>query len=82
MPAKHSPDKEPLSLQIPRPIMGRLKRAARKAGKKLPTFVIAILHEKTADTVLTSKDYAAIAEATARAERTGRRCATIFDDTP
>ena len=79
MPSQHSPDKEPLSLQIPRTLMGRLRRRARDLGTTLPSYIIGILSERTSDVVLTSKDYEAIAEATRRAEKTGKRCATRFD---
>lgn len=79
MPNAHSPDKEPLSLQIPRPLMGRLKLKARQMDMTLPNYIIAILTNETHDITLSSKDYEAIARATAEAERTGRRCATRFD---
>lgn len=79
MPSQHSPDKEPLSLQIPRTLMGRLRRRARELGTTLPSYVIGVLSERTAQVVLTSKDYEAIAEATRKAEKTGKRCATRFD---
>ena len=46
----------------------------------VPGFIIAVLTEKTAHITLTSKDYAAITEATKKAEETGKRCATRFDD--
>jgi hypothetical protein len=79
MPNAHSPDKEPLSLQIPRTLMGRLKLKARKLDMTLPHYIITILTNETHDITLTSKDYEAIARATREAERTGRRCATRFD---
>jgi hypothetical protein len=80
MPDKHSPDKEPLSLQIPRTLRGRLIRAARKAGKTYPQYVTEQLTNATNDVTLSSADYQAIAEATAQAERTGKRLATKFPD--
>lgn len=80
MPSQHSPDKEPLSLQIPRTLMGRLRKAAKKSGVKVPAYVAAVLAQQTLDVVLTSHDYEAIAKATKEAEQTGRRCATRFDD--
>jgi|GEM_PF-1774552 len=80
MPNSHSPDKEPLSLQIPRTLMGRLRKLARKQGVKLPHLVTTILTSQTNDIVLTSKDYEAIARATQKAERTGKRCKTEFAD--
>ena len=78
MPNAHSPDKEPLSLQIPRPLMGRLKRKARQVDMTLPNYVIAILTNATRDVTLTSSDYEAIARATKQAEKGGKRCATRF----
>ena len=58
--------------------MGRLKKEAKKAGKKLPQYVASKLTEATIDVTLTSEEYKAIAEATEKAERTGKRCATEF----
>jgi hypothetical protein len=80
MPGQHSPDKEPLSLQIPRALMGRLRIKARMLGMKLPGFVVAVLTEKTHDITLSSRDCQLIADATKQAEKTGKRCATPFDD--
>lgn len=80
MPSQHSPDKEPFSLQIPRTLLRRIQRQAKALGMTVPGFIIAVLTEKTAHITLTSKDYAAITEATKKAEETGRRCATRFDD--
>ena len=79
MPNAHSPDKEPLSMQIPRTLLGRLKIKARKMGMSVPNYVTTILTHETKDIALSSKDYEAIARATRQAERTGRRCATRFD---
>jgi hypothetical protein len=80
MPNVHSPDKEPLSMQIPRTLMGRLKLKARRMGMSVPSYVTSILTHETKDIALTSNDYEAIARATRQAERTGTRCATRFDD--
>ena len=80
MPNAHSPDKEPLSMQIPRTLMGRLKLKARRMGMSVPNYVTTILTHETKEITLTSNDYEAIARATRQAERTGRRCATRFDD--
>lgn len=79
MPNAHSPDKEPLSMQVPRTLLGRLKIKARKMGMSVPNYVVTILTHETKDIALSSKDYEAIARATRQAERTGRRCATRFD---
>ena len=79
MPNAHSPDKEPLSMQIPRTLLGRLKIKARKMGMSVPNYVVTILTHETKDIALSSNDYEAIARATRQAERTGRRCATRFD---
>ena len=80
MPGQHSPDKEPFSLQIPRTLLRRIQRQAKALGMTVPGYIIAFLTEKTAHITLTSKDYAAISEATKKAEETGKRCATRFDD--
>lgn len=76
---QHSPDKEPLSLQIPRTLKARLSRRAVQLGVSLPELVISILNEKTINVTLTSADYKAITEATKHAEKTGKRCATQFE---
>ena len=80
--SRHSPDKEPLSLMIPRTMRARLERAARKSGKKLSTFVVELLASITANWTITAKDYEAIARATKIAERQKKRVATVFDDRP
>jgi len=66
-------------MQIPRTLMGRLKLKARRMGMSVPNYVITILTHETKDITLTSRDYEAIARATRKAERSGRRCATRFD---
>lgn len=78
MPSQHSPDKEPLSLQVPRTLMGRLKREAKASHTKFPDYVIGYLSQKTNHIVLTSDDYEDIAKATKEAEKSGRRLATKF----
>jgi predicted DNA binding CopG/RHH family protein len=80
MPNVHAPDKEPLSLQIPRTLMGRLKSKAKVLGMTFPHYIIMILTNETHNTTLTSQDYEAIARATKEAERSGRRSATRFND--
>ena len=80
--SRHSPDKEPLSLMIPRTMRARLERAARKSGKKLSTFVVELLASITANWTITAKDYEAIAKATKIAERKKKRVATVFADRP
>lgn len=82
MPSQHSPDKEPLSLQVPRTTMMRLRRIARRRGVPLAQVVNEILAAQTATTELKAQDYAAIARATKQAEETGRRIATQYTDTP
>lgn len=77
---QHSPDKEPLSLQVPRPLKVRLVRMAQKKKIKVSELVIKILFAETADIPISSRDYAAILKATQQAEKTGKRLATILDD--
>jgi len=77
---QHSPDKEPLSLQIPRTTRVRLSRAAQKRGMSLSEFVLRILASETANWTITSKDYEAIRKATQKAEETGKRLSTQLDD--
>ncbi len=78
MPNQHSPEKEPLALQIPRELMGKLKRRARDTKSSLPELVIYFLDQAAAHVVLTPEDHAAIARATQKAEDSGKRCATAF----
>lgn len=80
MPNYHSPDKEPLSVQIPRSLMGKLKRQAKQMGVKLPTLITQLLTNATLNVTLSSEDYQAITDATRKAEQTGKRCATQFND--
>jgi Trm5-related predicted tRNA methylase len=77
---QHSPDKEPLSLQIPRTTKTRLVREAQRRGIKVSELVVEILAAKTANWSISSKDYEAIRKATAIAEKTKRRLATVLDD--
>lgn len=77
---QHSPDKEPLSLQIPRTLKVRLAKEARRQGLKLSELVVRILAAETANIPLSSQDYEAIRIATEKAEKTGRRLATVIDD--
>ncbi len=77
---QHSPDKEPLSLQIPRTLKVRLYRMALKKRMNLSELVIKILLAETADIPISSGDYEAIASATKKAEKTGKRLATILND--
>ena len=77
---QHSPDKEPLSLQIPRTLKVRLSKEAKHQGLKVSELVVRILAAETADIPLTSRDYEAIRIATEKAEKTGRRLATVIDD--
>ena len=79
---QHSPDKEPFSLSLPRTIKVRLVRMARERGVSLSEIVIEILAAKTANIPITVKDDEAILTATKKAEDTGKRLATILDDTP
>jgi len=79
---KHAPDKEPLSLQIPRTVKVRLEREARRRGIKVSELVTRILAAETSNIPISAKDYAAIQHATEQAEKTGRRLATKLDDTP
>ena len=79
---QHSPDKEPFSLSLPRPIKVRLVRMARSRGVSLSEMVIEILAAKTANIPISVKDYEAILAATKKAESTGKRLATILDDSP
>jgi len=81
MPSQHSPDKEPLSLQVPRTTVMRLRRIARRRNVSMAQIVNEILAAKTSTTELTAKDYDAIAHATKQAEETGRRIATQYPDT-
>lgn len=77
---QHSPDKEPLSLQIPRTLKVRLYRMAQKQRIKVSELVVKILLAETAQMPISSSDYEAIAKATKRSEETGKRLATILDD--
>ena len=79
---QHSPDKEPLSLSLPRPTKVRLVRIAQKAGISLSEIVVEILAAKTANLPISIKDYEAILAATKKATETGKRLATILNDTP
>lgn len=76
----HSPDREPLSLQVPRTLKVRLMRAAQRRGISVSELVTEILASKTANLPITAKDYEAIRIATEKAEKTGRRLATILND--
>jgi hypothetical protein len=76
MPNVHRPDCEPISIQIPRQLMVRAKKAARKRGKTLTEYLSMLLHEDAKDEPLTSDDYFRIAEATRLAEQSGKRVAT------
>jgi hypothetical protein len=76
---QHSPDKEPLSLQVPRTTKVRLTRAAKKQGISVSELVVKILAAETASWPITSNDYEAIRIATQKAEETGKRLATILD---
>jgi len=77
---RHAPDKEPISLMIPRRLKVRLVREARQKGIPLAEHVTKILAAEVADFPLSSKDYEAIRIATEKAEKTKRRIATIIDD--
>ena len=77
---QHSPDKEPLSLQVPRQTKVRLVREAQRKGVKVSELVVEILAAKTANWSISSKDYEAIRSATEKAEKTKRRLATVLDD--
>ena len=79
---QHSPDKEPLSLQVPRTMKVRLAREAKRQGISIATLVIKILAAETATWPISAKDYAAIQKATKKAEQTKKRIATLLDDTP
>ena len=79
---QHSPDKEPFSLSLPRTIKVRLVRMAKSQGISLSELVIEILAAKTANIPISVKDYEAILAATKKAAETGKRLATILDDTP
>lgn len=79
---QHSPDKEPFSLSIPRTIKVRLARMAKSRGVSLSELVIEILAAKTANIPISVNDYEAILAATKKAAETGKRLATVLDDTP
>jgi hypothetical protein len=76
---QHSPDKEPLALQVPRTIKTRLTRESQRRGISVSELVVEILVAKTANWPISSKDYEAIRKATEEAEKTRRRLATILD---
>jgi hypothetical protein len=76
---QHSPDKEPLSLQVPRTIKVRLDREAARKGMTVSELVIRILAAETATWPISAKDYEAIRKATEAAQKTGKRLATILD---
>lgn len=77
---QHSPDKEPLSLQIPRTLKVRLYRMAQRQRIRVSELVVKILLAETAHIPISSGDYEAIAKATKKAEDTGKRLATVLDD--
>jgi hypothetical protein len=77
---QHSPDKEPLSLQVPRATKVRLTREAARKGMSVSELVVRILAAETANWSISSKDYEAIKRATAEAEKTKKRLATKLDD--
>ena len=79
---QHSPDKEPFSLSLPRPIKVRLVRMSKARGISLSELVTEILAAKTANIPISVKDYEAILEATKKSVKTGKRLATILADTP
>jgi hypothetical protein len=78
MPNVHKPDREPISIQIPRHLMLRIKKAAHVRGETVTDFVGQILYARVQYVALTSEDYRRIADATERAEKTGKRVATKF----
>ena len=78
MPNIHKADREPLSFQIPRHLMLRLKKCAKKRGQSLTQFATEALYSTVENVSLTADDYRRIAEATELAQSTGRRHATDF----
>jgi uncharacterized protein (DUF1778 family) len=60
--------------------MLRLKKCARKRGQSLTDFVTEALYHKAENVTLTADEYRRIAEATERAQKTGRRYATRVAD--
>jgi uncharacterized protein (DUF1778 family) len=78
MPNIHKADREPLSIQIPRHLMLRIKKAAHMNGKSVTDFVSGALYTKVEQVGLTGDDYRRIADATELAEKTRKRVATKF----
>ena len=78
----HSPDKEPLSVRVPRSLKVKLTREAMRRSLPVSEIVTEILTLKTINIPISAKDYEAIAAATKKAEETGRQLATVIDDTP
>jgi hypothetical protein len=77
----HAPDKEPMTIRIPRTLRVRLVREAQRLNKTLSEFVTEILIIKASTLSLSSQDYEAIRIATERAEKEGREIATVLENT-
>lgn len=67
MPNQPAPDKDVLSVRIPRTLKRRLEKQAERKEMTLSQFVEWLLNEAVKNTELTPDDYNQIAEETARA---------------
>jgi uncharacterized protein (DUF1778 family) len=76
VPGVHSPDREPIGVQVPRDLVVKLKKAARLQGASVTNFVERMIREKCGNVPLDGRDRKLISEATAKARITGRRIAT------
>ena len=68
-----------MSLQIPRPLMVRLKKEAARRGISVTELVTELLSAATANIDLSVDELRAIYESAKEAQKTGRRVATRLD---
>ena len=76
MPNAHSPEKESLSLFIPRSLATKLRKHAAARGQTLTAYILDLFHHATRDTVLSPEENQIVADATCRAQEKRRRLAT------
>jgi hypothetical protein len=76
MPGVHSPEREPISAQIDRVLVVKLKKAALLRGTSYSKLIERMIREKYCNVPLDGQDYELIEQAIHKAKTTGRRIST------
>lgn len=82
MPNVHAPEKESVSLYLPRTLLAKLKRAAQQRHQTLTEYLTQLFTDATANILLSPSDLQAITHATRLAQAKRARHSTRLADNP